>query len=189
MADVDADAQLAAQLAAQFEADDAEAAARGTGEASVDAGGSGGGGRGGGGGATRSLQVHVVGAEGGGVGGSQPVVYRLVAVGLAGRGPSCFADAPATSLQRFSSFVELISSLAKEQRGGSERSSAAVATLDHWRRQLILEKRHTGKASRSDSVVQARCQMLQRMMDDLLAVPELASSTAVAMFLNGAGTA
>ena len=60
-----------------------------------------------------------------------------------------------------------------------------AAVVETWRRQLTLEKRHTGKASRSEAVVRARCRLLQRMMDELCTVPQLAASASLAMFVSG----
>ena len=50
---------------------------------------------------------------------------------------------------------------------GGERGSAGARVIDDWKRQLTLEKRHTGKASRAEAVVNGRLALLQRMLDDL----------------------
>ena len=49
---------------------------------------------------------------------------------------------------------------------------------------LTREKRHTGKAARSEAVVNGRVALLQRMLDDLVRVPELATSVSLATFLS-----
>ena len=56
--------------------------------------------------------------------------------------------------------------------------------IDGWKRMLTVAKRHTGKASRSEPVVRARCTLLQKMLDELVALPEVASSTALVAFLS-----
>ena len=87
--------------------------------------------------------------------------------------------------KRFSSFLELLQKLGKEAGAGGERGSAAAGAVDHWKRQLTVEKRHTGKASRAEAVVQGRLALLQRLLDELTALPEIAHSVALAVFLSG----
>ena len=92
--------------------------------------------------------------------------------------------APLETQKRFSSFLELLNRLGEEAGAGGERGSAAAGVVDNWKRQLTLEKRHTGKASRAEAVVNGRLVLLQRMLNELIAVPELANSTALAIFLS-----
>jgi hypothetical protein len=85
-----------------------------------------------------------------------------------------------TCAQRFSSFVDLLSRLCREAPG--ERiSREARACVDSWRSRLLVEKRHT--RSKAPAVVTARVAMLQRMMDELLAFPDVCESAALASFL------
>jgi hypothetical protein len=96
--------------------------------------------------------------------------------------PSTRAPSPLTCAQRFSSFVDLLGRLGREAPG--ERiSREARACVDGWRSRLLVEKRHT--RSKAPAVVTARVAMLQRMMDDLLAFPEVCESAAMASFLMG----
>ena len=69
------------------------------------------------------------------------------------------------SPKRFSSFLDLLTRLAKEVG-----KTAGHAVIDTWKRQLTIEKRHTGKASRTEQVVNGRIQLLQRLLDELTAV-------------------
>jgi hypothetical protein len=121
--------------------------------------------------------VRVVRAEQvGGAERSPYVVYVLQVVSLGG-GPEM--------RRRFSEFTELLSTLGREAGVAAARGSAGHAVVESWKRQLSREKRHTGKASRSAPVVQARYHLLQRMLDELLAVPEIATSVGLALFLAG----
>ena len=95
------------------------------------------------------------------------------------------AEAAPTMTKRFSSFLDLLARLSKESGAGGERGSAAAQVVDNWKRQLTIEKRHTGKASRADAVVNGRVALLQRMLDEFCLVPELAHSTGFQSFLSG----
>lgn len=94
--------------------------------------------------------------------------------------PPSEAHGAVTCAQRFSSFVDLLGRLGREAPG--ERiSREARACVDRWRSRLTVEKRHT--RSKAPAVVTARVAMLQRMMDELVAFPDVCESTALASFL------
>ena len=124
---------------------------------------------------------QLLGAEGANDASGQFVVYRLLATDL----PTAAAGQPPVELRkRFSAFVDLIQRLGKDASAAARGSTAAV-TVDNWKRQLHAEKRaHTGKASRAPPVVQGRCALIQRMMDALTSVPELAHHPILLAFLN-----
>jgi len=122
------------------------------------------------------VRLRLLGAANAGDGSSAYTVYRVRVEGGSG-------DAQAHTSKRFSSFLDLLNTLGREAGAGGERGSMAAAVVDNWKRQLNFEKRHTGKASRSEPVVSARVQLLQKMLDELLAVPEVASSAGLSHFL------
>jgi len=175
--EVDSDAELARALAAQFEAEQLEEAAASPHAAPPLEPTGGGGGEGGGSGAAE-----------GGVGGLR---IGVVGVATAGRGAHHVYQLRITmgdsvggsTAQRFSAFLDLLNRLSKEAVGAADRGSAAAGVIDNWKRQLTVEKRHTGKASRSEAVVNGRMALLQRMLNDIVCVPELAHSAALATFL------
>ena len=78
---------------------------------------------------------------------------------------TCQAPTGSITQQRFSSFVKLLDSVGRLADGKQNDR------LEHWKRTLLLEKRHTGAKSRSQPVVQSRIGMLQRMLDDLFDFP------------------
>ena len=138
--------------------------------------------QGGGGGAPIGARIRLLGASTSTEAGKAHTVYRISVerggplsanssrlIDLIGR-----IDSP----KRFSSFLDLLTRLAKEVG-----KTAGHAVIDTWKRQLTIEKRHTGKASRTEQVVNGRIQLLQRLLDELTAVPELANSNALAAFL------
>ena len=132
--------------------------------------------------AAGALRVSVVRARPPARAGAH-IVYVLQIDSAAAAG-----EAAPISRRRFSSFVELISALSRElassnERGGSERGAVATAVIESWRRQLTIEKRHTGRASRSEQVVSSRCRLLNRMLDELVAVPQIATSVSLALFI------
>jgi hypothetical protein len=90
---------------------------------------------------------------------------------------TCQAPTGSITQQRFSSFVKLLDSVGRLADGKQNDR------LEHWKRTLLLEKRHTGAKSRSQPVVQARIGMLQRMLDDLFDFPAFAEHPAVRHFL------
>jgi len=61
-------------------------------------------------------------------------------------------------------------------------SGAALSELNGWSNRLLLEKRNMGARSRSEAVVTGRRQLLQRMMTELAAFPELATAPAMRQF-------
>jgi len=109
------------------------------------------------------------------------VAYLLEVDGFGGGAPP--------SRQRFSSFEKLLNAIGRELGGGGGGrigpSTAATEMIDKWRRQMTMEKRHTGKASRSESIVRARCALLQKMLDELLALSDTAHSMSMLAFLSG----
>ena len=129
-----------------------------------------------GGESVHGVQVRVVGSESVAVGRSTFVGYRLHVLS-GGR-----TAEPTVALQRFSAFVELIPKLAKEL--GPHPSDELASALEGWKRQLAVEKRHTGARSRGDAVVNARCQLLQQMLDSLMRFPEVGGSVQMAIFLS-----
>jgi hypothetical protein len=122
------------------------------------------------------VRLRLLGAANAGDGSSAYTVYRVRVEGGSG-------DAQAHTSKRFSSFLDLLVRLGKEAGAGGERGSVAAGVVDNWKRQLTLEKRHTGKASRAEAVVNGRLALLQRMLDEITAVPELANSVALMLFL------
>ena len=90
---------------------------------------------------------------------------------------TCQAPTGSITQQRFSSFAKLLDSVGRLADGKQNDR------LEHWKRTLLLEKRHTGAKSRSQPVVQARIGMLQRMLDDLFDFPAFAEHPAVRHFL------
>ena len=120
------------------------------------------------------MRVRVVGGEdvpGGGAVGAH-VVYALRLEMAGGSSTDCMA-------RRFSEFVTMLEKFKKSGAG----TGAAGATVEAWRRRLLVEKRHTGSRSRAGAVVATRCKLLQKMLDELMAVPEFASSAEVGQFL------
>lgn len=83
----------------------------------------------------------------------------------------------ASSQQRFSRFVQLVHEMQREL-GGQRRADASAARrqLDRWSARLAIERRHTGSQARSPQVVTARIKLLQQLLDELCAVPELRAS-------------
>ena len=177
---------LARELAATFAAEEAEATGSGDGPG-VGVGGSG-------------VRVQVLGGE---VAGnnerSSYVVYKLRTLRSASPLLGAEAGGDGAGVQavevdrRFSSFVELVSALSRETKersraaGPGERWAGAHAVVEGWKRALALEKRHTGKASRSEGVVSGRVALLQRLLDELGARPELSTSPSLARFLSADG--
>jgi hypothetical protein len=145
------------------------------------------------GGAVAAAEVGGAGGDAGGgmrarVAGAQViedrtpyVVYLLEVDGFGGGAPP--------SRQRFSSFEKLLNAIGRELGGGGGGrigpSTAATEMIDKWKRQMTMEKRHTGKASRSESIVRARCALLQKMLDELLALSDTAHSMSMLAFLSG----
>ena len=128
-----------------------------------------------------SMRVRVVGGEevpGNGlinVRAHVAYVLRLKMVGASSR--ECVAH-------RFSDFAALLDRLKK---GGVPGGGAAGQRLavEGWARRLLIERRHTGSRARAEGVVTTRCKLLQKMMDELMALPEFASSPEVGAFLFG----
>ena len=119
-----------------------------------------------------TMRVRVVGGEDvpgvGMVGAYVQYTLRLEMAG--GSSTDCLA-------RRFSDFVALLEKFKK--------SGAAGAVVESWRRRLLVEKRHTGSRSRAETVVATRCKLLQKMMDELMVLPEFASAPEVGAFLFG----
>ena len=87
-----------------------------------------------------------------------------------------------TCTRRFSAFVELLNRLGREAPG--ERvSREARGCVDGWKTRLLVEKRHAGRGAKAPAIVSARVALLQRMLDELLAFPEICSSAPLAAFL------
>ena len=82
--------------------------------------------------------------------------------------------------RRFSDFSALL-----ERYKKAHPSGGAAGAVEGWRRRLTVEKRHTGKSSRGAAVVEARCKLLQKMLDELMALQEFASSPELGAFLFG----
>ena len=95
------------------------------------------------------------------------VAYTLRLEMAGGSSTDCMA-------RRFSEFVSLLENFKK--------SGAAGGVADGWRRRLLVEKRH--KKS-TPAVVATRCKLLQKMLDELMALPEFASAPEVGAFLFG----
>jgi len=81
--------------------------------------------------------------------------------------------------QRFSNFFDLLQRLARDET----ISGAARECIEGWKGRLTMEKRHAGSRSRSDAVVTARVQLLQRMLDDLTSFAEVVASSGFGFFL------
>ena len=86
---------------------------------------------------------------------------------------------------RFSDFAALLDRLKKGGVPGGGGAGQRLA-VEGWARRLLVERgRHTGSRARAEAVVSARCKLLQKMMDELMALPEFASSPEVGAFLFG----
>ena len=120
-------------------------------------------------------QVRVAGTEEVGQGRAAFIAYKLVV-----------GDGTTAVLRRFSAFVDLLPKLSRELEPVSHRPEVHAA-LDGWKRQLAVEKRHTGSRSRAEAVVTARCQLLQQMLDSLTQLPALATSVEMSRFLASDG--
>ena len=81
---------------------------------------------------------------------------------------------------RFSDFAALLDRLKKGGVPAGQRLA-----VEGWARRLLVERRHTGSRARAEGVVTTRCKLLQKMMDELMALPEFASSPEVGAFLFG----
>ena len=126
-----------------------------------------------------SMRVRVVGGEevaGAGMADAH-VAYTLRLEMAGGSSTACMAH-------RFSDFVILLDKLKKGGALGGGAGSRLLA-VEGWGRRLLVEKRHTGSRARAEGVVTTRCKLLQKMMDDLMALPEFASSPEVGAFLFG----
>ena len=128
-----------------------------------------------------SMRVRVVGGEevpgNGLINVRAHVVYVLRLDMAGGSSRECVAH-------RFSDFAALLDRLKK---GGVPGGGAAGPRLavEGWARRLLIERRHTGSRARAEGVVTTRCKLLQKMMDELMALPEFASSPEVGAFLLG----
>ena len=84
-------------------------------------------------------------------------------------------------------FVDLLPKVAKEV--APLKSEPLMGALEGWKKQLGQEKmRHTGVRARGETVVNARCQLLQQMLDSLMSFQPVAHSMAMAIFLSGDGS-
>ena len=128
-----------------------------------------------------SMRVRVVGGEevpGNGLMNVRAhVVYVLRLEVVGGSSRECMAH-------RFSDFAALLDRLKKGDMldGGAAGQSLAV---EGWARRLLIERRHTGSRARAEGVVTTRCKLLQKLMDELMALSEFASSPEIGAFLFG----
>ena len=128
-----------------------------------------------------SMRVRVVGGEevpgNGLINVRTHVAYVLRLEMAGGSSRECVAH-------RFSDFAALLNRLKK---GGVPDGGAAGQSLavEGWARRLLIERRHMGSRARAEGVVTTRCKLLQKMMDELMALPEFASSPEVGAFLFG----
>ena len=128
-----------------------------------------------------SMRVRVLGGEevpaDGVINVRAHVAYALRLEMAGGSSTECVAH-------RFSDFAALLDRLKK---GGVPGGGAAGQRLavEGWARRLLVERRHTGSRARAEGVVTTRCKLLQKMMDELMALPEFASSPEVGAFLFG----
>ena len=128
-----------------------------------------------------SMRVRVVGGEevpgNGLINVRAHVAYVLRLEMAGGSSRECVAH-------RFSDFAALLDRLKKGDvlDGGAADQRLAV---EGWARGLLIERRHTGSRARAERVVTTRCTLLQKMMDELMALPDFASSPEVGAFLLG----
>ena len=130
-----------------------------------------------------SMRVRVVGGEevpGNGLVNVRAHVAYVLRLEMAG------GSSRECVVHRFSDFAALLDRLKKGPGdvpgGGAAGQSLAV---EGWARRLLIERRHTGSRARAEGVVTTRCKLLQKMMDELMALPEFASSPEVGAFLFG----
>ena len=128
-----------------------------------------------------SMRVRVVGGEevpGDGVINVRAHVAYVLRLEMAG------GSSTECVPHRFSDFAALLDRLKKGGVPGGGGAGQRLA-LEGWARRLLVERRHTGSRARAEGVVTTRCKLLQKMMDELMALPEFASSPEVGAFLFG----
>ena len=134
-----------------------------------------------GGSGVASMRVRVVGGEevtgNGLINVRTHVAYVLRLEMAGGSSRECVAH-------RFSDFAALLDRI---KEGGVPGGSAAGPRLavEGWARRLLIERRHTGSRARAEGVVTTRCKLLQKLMDELMALSEFASSPEIGAFLFG----